>query len=65
MQHVKTSPTHRCRICGALWRLWEPGEALPGDSGSWSFLPDGGPEKPGKCCDNAEMGEQIERIPGI
>lgn len=53
------SPTHRCKVCGALWKLWEPGEALPGDEGSWSLVFG----KAGKCCDNVEMGDQIERLP--
>jgi hypothetical protein len=45
-------PTHRCKICGAFWRLY----ADPLDAGgSWSL------RSPtcGKCCDNVSMGEQI------
>lgn len=52
------TPTHRCKVCGALWKLWEPGEASPGDEGSWSLVS----ARCGKCCDNVAMGDQIERI---
>jgi hypothetical protein len=51
-------PTHRCKVCGARWRLHD----RSGDSdGSWQLLS----EKCGPCCDNAPMEEQIEplRIP--
>jgi hypothetical protein len=43
-------PTHRCKVCGALWRLWDC---------SWSLVS----AKAGECCDNAEMGLQIEALP--
>jgi hypothetical protein len=42
-------PTHRCKICGAFWRLWH---------NSWSVLS----ADFGKCCDNVEMGEQIIKL---
>lgn len=43
-------PTHRCKVCGALWIDW-------GDT--WSlFSP-----RCGQCCDNAAMGYQIEALP--
>lgn len=49
--------THRCKICGSLWRLDPPGAVLPG--GSWSVAT---PERMRACCDNAVMGDQIEPI---
>jgi hypothetical protein len=46
-----TPPTHRCKVCGALWFRWP--------AGTWSLRsPTCGP-----CCDNAQMGEQIEALP--
>lgn len=50
------APTHRCTICGALWRYW-----LQRDSGSpdsWSLHSNAC----GKCCDNVAMGGQIVRL---
>lgn len=49
--------THRCKICGSLWRLDPPGAVPPG--GSWSVAT---PERMRACCDNAVMGDQIEPI---
>lgn len=55
-------PTHRCKVCGALWTLWPPDptnlvEAIR--PGSWSlFTP-----RCGQCCDNVVMGDQIEQLP--
>lgn len=45
-------PTHKCKVCGALWRYNEEG------AGSWTL------RSPtcGSCCDNALMGDQIEPI---
>lgn len=51
------APTHRCRVCGARWRLNPPSKVQP--DGSWSLVG----ETCGKCCDNEPMGEQIERLP--
>jgi hypothetical protein len=48
---------HRCKICGALWRLNPPSSVQP--DGSWTLVS----EKCGKCCDNVEMGSQIEPVP--
>lgn len=45
-------PTHRCKLCGALWIDW-------GDSWSLFSL------YCGPCCDNAAMGDQIEALPTI
>ncbi len=44
-------PTHRCRVCGALWHRFA--------SGDWTLIS----KACGKCCDNAPMGEQIEVFP--
>ena len=45
-------PTHKCKVCGALWRYNEVGVS------SWTL------RSPtcGSCCDNALMGDQIEPI---
>ncbi len=48
-RHNMTLPTHRCKICGAYWRLW---------SNSWSVLS----MDFGKCCDNVAMGDQIVKL---
>lgn len=45
------SPTHFCKECGALWRLW-PNE------GGWNLRS----KECGKCCDNVPMGDQIEAM---
>lgn len=48
--------THRCKICGALWRL------IPADvnwKATWSLVS----KTAGKCCDNVAMGDQIEELP--
>jgi hypothetical protein len=44
------TPTHQCTICGALWRKYQEG-----DTWSWNLRS----KQCGKCCDSAEMGEQI------
>ena len=43
------SPTHRCKVCGALWILY---------SDAWSLCS----KECGKCCNNVLMGEQIEPL---
>lgn len=50
--------THRCKVCGALWRRCEPGETPGIDGVRWSLAS----EKCGKCCDNVPMGDQIEPL---
>jgi len=47
---------HRCKTCGTRWLLWP--EAVHG--GGWNLLDKY--SKPGSCCDNAPMGEQIEHL---
>lgn len=49
-------PSHRCTVCGAMWRLWRKEESGPHASGdSWNLRS----ATCGKCCDMAPMGEQI------
>lgn len=44
-------PTHRCKVCGALWMEFKEKEKW-----WWTLIS----EECGKCCDNEDMGEQIE-----
>lgn len=44
------TPTHRCKVCGALWILYPD---------SWSLCS----RECGQCCDNVAMGNQIEQLP--
>jgi hypothetical protein len=53
----KPEATHRCKVCGAHWRLNGPTKVQPG--GSWSLVY---PFQAGKCCDNVAMASQIEAI---
>lgn len=46
------TPTHKCRECGALWKKHDFPEE------SWQCVT----PNPGKCCDNAIMGKQIESL---
>lgn len=47
-------PTHRCRVCGAFWKIHLHTDSLE-ESDRWQLM------SPAchKCCDNAFMGEQI------
>ncbi len=47
---------HKCKVCGTRWLLWP--DAIPG--GGWNLLDRD--QRPGACCDNAQMGEQIEHL---
>lgn len=61
---VGRAPTHRCKVCGALWILWPPNpDHIVPDlrDGSWSLFS----LRCGKCCDNAPMGDQIEPLPKV
>lgn len=49
---------HRCMVCGCLWSLNPPSDVQP--DGSWSLWD--ADQKPGKCCNNEAMGDQIERV---
>lgn len=42
---------HRCKICGTRWLHWPTG---------WNLLDQH--QRPGSCCDNAVMGDQIEYL---
>ena len=53
----KPAPTHRCNVCGAMWRFW-PQKDTWQQYDSWSLCS----LKCGSCCDNAPMGKQIEPI---
>jgi hypothetical protein len=48
-------PTHRCKVCGALWRQWG-GPAV--GKVYWTLVSSAA----GTCCDNAPMGDQMEPI---
>lgn len=50
---------HRCKVCGTAWLLWP--DAIHG--GGWNLLDKY--QRPGACCDNAAMGEQIEHLRDI
>lgn len=51
-QNRELAATHRCRICGALWIAFGSDPV----KGGWSLAS----RSCGTCCDNVEMGEQIE-----
>ena len=57
MWKTEHAPAHRCKICGALWRIW-----LPNETGisvdSWNLIS----ASAGACCNNVPMGDQIEPI---
>lgn len=55
----EVNPTHRCKVCGALWKLWKDGEGHPKVTAGWNLRS----EKCGPCCDNVEIGDQIEELP--
>ena len=50
---------HRCKVCGCRWLLWP--DVIHG--GGWNLLDKY--SKPGACCDNAPMGDQIEHLRDI
>lgn len=50
------APTHRCKVCGALWRYWPKRDT--GHDDSWNLRS----TACGQCCDSAPMGEQIEPL---
>lgn len=64
--YLLNKATHRCKVCGALWRL-NPADpenyppphpfALP----TWSLVS----PNCGKCCDNVAMGGQLEELAGL
>lgn len=50
---------HRCIICGTRWLLWPAGVGGTKDA-SWNLLDKY--SKPGSCCDNVALGNQIEHL---
>jgi hypothetical protein len=52
---TKPDPTHRCKVCGALWREWG---LLTAPTSLWTLVSG----KAGPCCDNQPMGDQIEPL---
>lgn len=51
------APTHRCKVCGGLWRFWRHAET-PGATGdSWNMR-----SQCFDCCADAPMGDQIEPL---
>jgi hypothetical protein len=50
---------HRCKVCGTAWLLWP--DAIHG--GGWNLLDKY--QRPGACCDNEAMGDQIEHLRDI
>lgn len=46
---------YRCTICGTRWLLWP--------DGGWNLLDRW--QRPGACCDNVAMGDQIEHLRDI
>lgn len=50
---------YRCKACGTRWLLW-PDEI---HGGGWNLLDH--QQRPGACCDNVAMGEQIEHLRDI
>lgn len=53
---LKPVATHRCKVCGALWRFWRKEEISGSICESWQLCS----EKCGDCCDNSPMSTQIE-----
>jgi hypothetical protein len=58
-QDAETLSLHRCKICGTRWLLWP--DVIHG--GGWNLLDKW--QRPGSCCDNAAMGDQIEHLRDI
>lgn len=58
MTDSNIEPTHRCKICGALWHEWDYGEVEEKMVGSWTLVSC----DCGECCDNQPMENQIETI---
>lgn len=56
--NTEIAPTHRCKVCGALWRFWRKEETPFAQSDSWNLRS----TACGPCCDTAPMGEQIEPL---
>jgi hypothetical protein len=50
---------YRCKVCGTAWLLWP--DVVNG--GGWNLLDKY--QRPGECCDNVQMGAQIEHLRDI
>lgn len=61
-EHGKPLALYRCRVCGARWLFWV-GELKGLKPGTWSLLDSH--QRPGSCCDNASMGDQMEFLRDI
>jgi hypothetical protein len=59
---AQTLSLYRCRICGARWLFWH-GQVAGLTPGTWNLLDQH--QRPGSCCDNAVMGEQMELLRDI
>lgn len=53
---------YRCKVCGTRWLLWPAGVGGTKDA-SWNLLDRW--QRPGSCCDNAAMSEQVEHLRDI
>jgi hypothetical protein len=53
---------YRCRVCGTRWLFWR-GDVARMTPGTWNLLDQW--QRPGSCCDNAPMGEQMEFLRDI
>lgn len=56
---LEVTPTHQCKTCGALWKLWKSDEIHPGSAESWNLRS----ATCGSCCDNAPMDDQMQELP--
>lgn len=56
---AETLSLHRCTVCGTRWLLWP--DSIHG--GGWNLLDS--KQRPGACCDNVAMGEQVEHLRDI
>lgn len=50
------APTHRCNVCGAMWRFWPRRDT--GHEDAWNMRSNAC----GPCCDQAPMREQIQPL---
>lgn len=51
------APTHRCKVCGGLWRYYRQGELPGATGGTWNMR-----SQCFDCCADAPMREQIELL---
>jgi hypothetical protein len=48
-------PSHKCKVCGALWRFWRADDFPSIKDDCWTLCSN----TCGQCCDNVAMEEQI------